>query len=48
MVTNDKDTQEINRVNLERFLKKQRKLKAKREREAAAAAAAKAEEASSS
>jgi hypothetical protein len=44
MVTNDKDTQEINRINLERFLKKQRKLKIKREREQAAEAAAKAEE----
>jgi len=33
MVTSDRETQEINRVNLERFLKKQRKLKEKRERE---------------
>jgi hypothetical protein len=39
LVTSDPTTQEINRINLERFLKKQRRLKEKREREAAAAAA---------
>eukprot|EP00934_Nitzschia_sp_Nitz4_P001135 Nitzschia sp. Nitz4//scaffold14_size191712//94631//95325//NITZ4_001722-RA/size191712-snap-gene-0.153-mRNA-1//-1//CDS//3329536924//1135//frame0 len=31
LVTSDQETQEINRVNLERFLKKQRRLKEKRE-----------------
>lgn len=34
LATSDERTQEVNRINLERFLKKQRKLKAKREREA--------------
>ncbi|KAG7350502.1 hypothetical protein IV203_009862 [Nitzschia inconspicua] len=36
LVTSDQETQEINRINLERFLKKQRRLKEKREREEAA------------
>ncbi len=40
LATSDKATQDVNRINLERFLKKQRKLKEKREREAATAAAA--------
>jgi len=40
LATSDKATHDVNRINLERFLKKQRKLKQKREREAAAAAAA--------
>ena len=35
LATSDQETQEKNRINLERFLKKQRKLKEKREREAA-------------
>ena len=39
LATSDKATQDVNRINLERFLKKQRKLKEKREREAASAAA---------
>ena len=39
LATSDRDTQDVNRINLERFLKKQRKLKEKREREAAANAA---------
>jgi hypothetical protein len=34
LVSSDEETQEVNRVNLERFLKRQRKLKEKREREA--------------
>jgi alanine racemase len=34
LVTSDEETQEVNRVNLERFLKRQRKLKEKRELEA--------------
>jgi len=38
LATSDRDTQEVNRINLERFLKKQRKLKEKRERAAAATA----------
>lgn len=33
LVTSDQETQDINRVNLERFLKKQRRLKEKREQE---------------
>ena len=33
LATSDEETQEINRVNLERFLKKQRRLRRKRERE---------------
>jgi hypothetical protein len=33
MVHSDQQTQEINRINLERFLKKQRRLKQKREQE---------------
>eukprot|EP00536_Pseudo-nitzschia_multiseries_P007722 jgi/Psemu1/196259/e_gw1.184.49.1 len=33
----DRATQDVNRINLERFLRKQRKLKEKREREEAAA-----------
>lgn len=33
LVTSDKETQDINRVNLERFFRKQRRLKEKRERE---------------
>jgi len=37
---NDGVTQDVNRINLERFMRKQRKLKEKREREEAAAAAA--------
>jgi hypothetical protein len=40
LATSDRDTQEVNRINLERFLKKQRKLKEKRERAAAAATTA--------
>jgi hypothetical protein len=40
LATSDKETQDVNRINLERFMKKQRRLKEKREREAAAAAAA--------
>lgn len=40
LATSDQATQDVNRINLERFLKKQRKLKEKREREAAKAAAA--------
>lgn len=36
LVTSDSETQKVNRVNLERFLKKQRKLKEKREQEATA------------
>lgn len=43
LATSDKATHDVNRINLERFLKKQRKLKQKREREAAAAATATAE-----
>ena len=35
LVTSDQETQDINRVNLERFLKKQRRLKEQRERDAA-------------
>lgn len=34
LVTSDQGTQDVNRVNLERFLKKQRRLKEKKEREA--------------
>ena len=34
LADSDQRTQDVNRINLERFLKKQRKLKAKREREA--------------
>lgn len=34
LATSDSKTQEINRINLERFMKKQRKLKEKREQEA--------------
>ena len=34
LVTSDQETQDINRVNLERFLKKQRRLKERRERDA--------------
>ncbi|KAL3942816.1 MAG: hypothetical protein SGBAC_003054 [Bacillariaceae sp.] len=34
LANSDEQTQNVNRINLERFLKKQRKLKAKREREA--------------
>jgi len=41
---NDKVTQDVNRINLERFMRKQRKLKEKREREEAAAAAAAAQD----
>lgn len=37
LVTSDQETQDVNRVNLERFLKKQKKLKEKREHEADAA-----------
>lgn len=33
LANSDEQTQNVNRINLERFLKKQRKLKAKRERE---------------
>ncbi|KAG7357369.1 hypothetical protein IV203_002057 [Nitzschia inconspicua] len=40
LVTSDQETQEINRINLERFLKKQRRLKEKREREREEAAQA--------
>jgi hypothetical protein len=36
LVTSDQETQDVNRVNLERFLKKQQRLKEMREREAAA------------
>lgn len=35
LATGDQDTQEINRINLDRFLKKQLREKKKREREAA-------------
>ena len=38
LATSDRDTQDVNRINLERFLKKQRRMKEKREREAAVAA----------
>ena len=34
LATSDKETQDVNRVNLERFLRKQRRLKEKRDREA--------------
>ena len=34
LANSDERTQQINRINLERFLKKQRRLKEKREREA--------------
>jgi hypothetical protein len=34
LVNSDNLTQDVNRVNLERFMKKQRRLKEKREREA--------------
>ncbi|CAJ1948309.1 unnamed protein product [Cylindrotheca closterium] len=34
LANSDERTQDVNRINLERFLRKQRKLKAKREREA--------------
>jgi hypothetical protein len=34
LLTSDQETQETNRVNLERFMKKQRRLKEKRERKA--------------
>jgi hypothetical protein len=37
LATSNKETQDVNRINLERFLKKQRKLKAKRERKEAQA-----------
>ena len=37
LATSDRQTQEFNRINLERFLKKQRKLKKKEEAAAAAA-----------
>ena len=40
LATGDKQTQDVNRINLERFMKKQRRLKEKRERKAKAAAAA--------
>ena len=40
LATSDKGTQNVNRINLERFMKKQRRLKEKRERREAAAAAA--------
>lgn len=33
LVTSDEETQEVNRVNLERFLKRQRKEKLRREKE---------------
>jgi len=39
LVASDRETQNVNRINLERFLKKQRKLKQKREQETLAAAA---------
>ena len=39
LATSDEQTQDVNRINLERFLKKQRKLREKQEREAADAAA---------
>ena len=35
LATSDKETKDVNRINLERFLRKQRKLKAKRERKEA-------------
>jgi hypothetical protein len=35
LAKSDQDTQDMNRVNLDRFLRKQRRLKEKREREAA-------------
>jgi hypothetical protein len=35
LARSDQDTQDMNRVNLDRFLRKQRRLKEKREREAA-------------
>ena len=38
LATSDKQTHDVNKINLERFMKKQRRLKQKREREAAAAA----------
>jgi len=41
LASSDRGTQDVNRINLERFMKKQRKLKERREREAAAAVAAK-------
>ena len=34
LATSDKETQEVNRLNLERFFRKQRRLKEKREKEA--------------
>lgn len=34
LATSNKETQEVNRINFERFMKKQRKLKRKRDREA--------------
>jgi hypothetical protein len=40
LATSDKQTHDVNKINLERFMKKQRRLKQKREREAAATAAA--------
>jgi len=36
LATSDQETQDINKVNLERFLRKQRRMKEKREREQAA------------
>ena len=40
LVTSDQETQETNRINLERFLRKQRRLMKKREREKQALAEA--------
>eukprot|EP00535_Pseudo-nitzschia_heimii_P006535 CAMPEP_0197177204 /NCGR_PEP_ID=MMETSP1423-20130617/2903_1 /TAXON_ID=476441 /ORGANISM="Pseudo-nitzschia heimii, Strain UNC1101" /LENGTH=169 /DNA_ID=CAMNT_0042626725 /DNA_START=88 /DNA_END=597 /DNA_ORIENTATION=+ len=40
LATSDEQTQDVNRINLERFLKKQRKLRDKQEQETAAADAA--------
>jgi hypothetical protein len=34
LANSDTDTQEVNRINLERFMRKQRRLKERREREA--------------
>jgi hypothetical protein len=34
LVNSDNETQDVNRINLERFMKKQRRLKEKREKEA--------------
>lgn len=36
LATSDQETQDVNRVNLERFLRKQRRLQEKRQREAVA------------